>query len=205
MKVFSGTKLFNRELRLNNRLVNRPNNDQNQFRGGHAAFDNQPILPNMPMTHQFQMHNPFGNNALRGGNNNHGPAMNSLNSMMPSAQLPQLQLPPNTQLDFQALLGFSAQMLSSVNDSGANNMGTDNYETHRHQSKIMHRHDHRSHNQNNKYSRDRDQRNDRRRDRSRSRSRDRNDWMRNRGRDNQSDRRDRNHSGNDNNNRKRRI
>lgn len=190
MKIFSGTQLFNRDLRLNNRNANKIGSEQNQQRG-QASMDAPPSLSNMPKMHQYQMQNPFSNNALR-GNNSNAFAMNPLNNMMPSIQLPQMQLPPNTQLDFQALLGLSAQMLSSANGFGGNSSGNGNNETHKHQSKMMHHHDSRTRNRNNNYERER------RRERSRTRSRERNEWIRNRGRDNKSDR---NHRGNDRNNR----
>lgn len=208
MSIFAGTKLFNRELRLNNRCMNKNNNNNsndfiNQTRGS-SDFGNipQPILPNIPQTHQFQLQNPHGNAALRGNNGNALGMSNALNvnqsnNMMPMASNTPLQFPPNSQLDFQTLLAYSAQMISAANGLGSNNMGADNNDMHKHQSKIMHRHENRSHNQNSNYSRDR--RNERRR--SRSRSRDRNEWIRNRGgRDRDNDRRDR--RGNDNNRRR---
>lgn len=210
LAVFAGTKLFNRDLRLNNRCVNKNNNnnnnnntDNNQARVPVASdFANipPPVLPNIPQTHQFQLQNPtnpFSNAALRGNNGfgmNKGSAPNQMKNMLPTTSNAPMQLPPNTQLDFQTLLAYSAQMLASSNGLGSNGMGTSNNDTHKHQSKIMHRHENRSHNQNSNYSRDR--RNDRRRSRSRSHERDRNEWIRNRGRDNNPDRR--NHRGDNN-------
>lgn len=192
LSVFSGTRLFNRDLRLNNRQVNKINNNGNNGNGSNPirgqAMEPRPVLPNASLAHQFQMQNPYGNNALRGGgnNSNRGPAMNN---MMPQLNNAPLEFPSNSQIDYSTLLAMSAQMLASAN--GLNNMGNDNNEPHNHQSKMMHRHENRSHNQNSNYSRDRDRRNDRRRDRSRSRSRDRKDWTRNQ----RSDRRDRNDRG----------
>lgn len=211
MSIFAGTKLFNRELRLNNRMVNRNNNnnnttnESNQSRG-QSAHVPPPVLPNIPLTHQFQlqnpMQNPFRNDALRGiGDNNQ--LRNSMNNMLPSAPVQQLQFPPNSQLDFAVLLAQSAQMLSYGNGLGANNGGNGDggNDSKKHQSKIMHRHEHRSHNQNSNYSRDRD----RRKNDSRSKSPDRNDWIRNKGRDNRSGRHDRDRDRNqrsDNNRRR---
>lgn len=219
MSVFAGTRLFNRDLRLNNRCLNRNNNDDDNQSRSQAASDfaniPKPILPNIPQTHQFQLQapvqNPFKNAALRGNgfgmNNGIGSSqmndMNLMNNMMPTTSNAPMQFPPNSQLDFQTLLAYSAQMLSSANSLGAHNMGTDSNETHSHQSKMMHRHENRSHNQNSNYSRDR--RNERTTTRSRSRSRERTDWVRNYGRDNKSDRRDKGYNdrrGNDNNRRR---
>lgn len=211
MNVFSGTKLFNRELRLNNRCANKNNNNNNensQQRGNQMAVP-PALLPNMPNTHQFQMQNPYGNDALRGGAfNNRGSTMNNMQpSMGFNSQLP-LQFPQNTAIDYQALLAQSAQMFAVANGLAA--MQNSN-ESHQHQSKIMHRHDSRPHNQNSNYNRDKDRRNDRRR--SRSLSRERMDWIRNKGKgcsrsdnnrsdNNRSDRRDRNHKGGNNNRRR---
>lgn len=215
LSIFSGTKLFNREIRMNNRKANNTNDNNNQSRG-QAPLEPKPILPNAPLPHQFQLQNPFGNAAVRGADNalpgsstmnplslmNPMGLMNPMNNnMMPPPTVPQLQFPQNN-LDFQTLLQFSAQMLSSDAVLGLNNMNNDNNDGRKHQSKIMHRHENRSHNQNPNYGRDRDRRNDRRSNRSRSRSRDRNDWVRNQGRNNKPDRRDRNHRGNDNNRRR---
>ncbi|XP_055299544.1 RNA-binding protein 7 [Sitodiplosis mosellana] len=186
MSIFAGTKLFNRELRLNNRCLNRNNNNEtNQTRGQNAHVP-PPVLPNIPPTHQFQMQNPFGNNALRSGggdNNQHRGSMNQNNKMMPSAPIQQLQFPPNSQLDFAMLLAQSAQMLSYANGLGANNGGgdggNDNNGSQKRQSKMTHRQEHRSHNQNSNYSRDRD----RRKNHSRSKSPNPTDWIRNQGRE----------------------
>lgn len=209
LSVFSGTKLFNRELRLNNRSGNKNNtnnnNGNNQIRG-QGPMEPKPICQNVSTTHQFQLQNPFGNSALRAPYNNmaFGQAMNPMNNMMPTMLPQKMEFPQTPQLDYQQLLQLSAQMFSGVNDLNLNNLGNDNNESHKHQSKMMHRHENRSHTQNSNYSRDRDRRNDRRRDRSRSRDRDRNntDWMRNSrgGRDN--DRRDKNRGRNDNNRRR---
>lgn len=197
LSVFSGTKLFNRELRLNNRSVNRMNNSNNnmnnQFRG-QAPMEPMPILPNIAPAHQYQIQNPFGNAALRGASNMMG---TSMNHMMPSTSMPKMELPTNVPFDLQALIQLSAQMLPMDNGFGQNSMGN------KHQSKMTHRHENRSHNQNSNYTRDRDRRNDRRQKRSRSRSIDRmernNEWIRNGGRDNRDNRsdnrRDRNNGG----------
>lgn len=202
LSVFSGTKLFNRELRLNNRQMNRNNDNNNsnaiasgannnnnrnsQNRGGQGPMEPRPILPNAPMLpHQFQMQqqqNPFGSAALR------GLATGSMNNSMmpPPSMVPRMEFPANPQLDFQTLLQLGSQMMLGVNGLDMN-MGNNSADDtgRRHQSKMMHRHENRSHNQNANYSRDKDRRNDRRRDRSRSRSRERqnndNNWIRNRG------------------------
>lgn len=215
LSVFSGTKMFNRELRLNNRNMNRTNDNTGinmNIKGhsqnrGQAPMEPRPLLPNAPLTHQFQMQNPFGNAALRGGNNFlAGASMNPMNNLMPPmAPMPRMDFSGNQPFDIQSLLQFGGQMqLMGNNDFGsANNSGNPN-DGHRHQSKIMHRHENRSHNQNQNYSRD-DRRNDRRRDRSRSRSRERknDDWMRNRGRKNDRHDRGKDHRGNNNQNRRR--
>lgn len=211
LSVFSGTKLFNRELRLNNRNVNKNNSNSNsgnnmgtnQFRG-QAPMEPQPILPNAALAHPYQMQNPFGNAALRGSSNNNPSRGSAMNNMMPQLNNALLEFPQDAQIDYQTLLAFSAQMLSAGSGLGSSNMGNYDNESQRpNQSKMMHRHENRTHNQNNNYSRDRDRRNnDRRSDRTRSRSRDRNDWMRNNRDNNRSDRRDRNNRGNDNNRRR---
>ncbi|XP_031623676.1 RNA-binding protein 7 [Contarinia nasturtii] len=216
MNVFSGTKLFNRELRLNNRCSNKNNNngiENNQPRGNQMSNVPPPLLPNMPTTHQFQLQNPYGNDALRGGVfNNRGSAMNHMNNMMPTAFTPNLplQFPQNAQIDYQTLLAQSAQMFAMANNMAGNNMANDN-ESHKHQSKMMHHHDSRPHNQNSNYNRDKDRRNDRNdrrrdrsKDRSRSLSRERTDWIRNKGKgsNSRSDRRDRNHRAGNNNRRR---
>lgn len=194
---------------------NNNNNDSNQTRG-QSSLVPPPILPNIPPTHQYQMQNPFGNNALRGAggdNNQHrGLSMNQMNNMLPTAPISQLQFPTNSQFDFAALLQQSAQMLSFANGLGSSNSGNDNNESHKLQTKMMHRHENRSHNQYSNYSRDKDQRNDRRKNHSRSKSPDRNEWIRNQGRDNKSDRhgrdrdrdRDRNRDRRNDNNRRNR-
>lgn len=174
------------------------NNDNGQPRG-QSSNVSPPNMPNIPMAHQLQLQNPFGNNALRGANYNYGPNINQMNNMLPSASIPQLQFPPNAQIDFQALLAHSAQLLSFENGIALNNMVNENNESHKHQSKMMHRHENRAHNQNNNYARDRGGRNDRRNDQSRSPSRDKNEWIRNKGRDHRSDRRDRSDRHNRNN------
>lgn len=222
LSVFSGTKLFNRELRLNNRQMNRNNDNNNagannsnniQNRGGQGPMEPRPLLPNAPLPHQFQMQqNPFANATLR------GLAMNPMNSnlMPPPSMLPmmpRMEFPANPQLDFQALLQFGSQMMLGNNGLDVNNMGSNAADDtgRRHQSKMMHRHENRTHNQNTNYSsRDKDRRNDRsRRDRSRSRSRERkndNNWIRNRGgggRDNRKNDRDRDRRGGNDKNRRR--
>lgn len=221
LSVFSGTKLFNRELRLNNRHMNRlnensnalaftapnsNNNRNNQNRGG--AMEPRPILPNAPLPHQFQMQqqNPFGNAALR------GMSMNSMNnSMMPPPMMPRMELSAIPQLDIQTLLQLGSNMMLGNNGLDMNMMGNNSADDsgRRHQSKMMHRHENRSHNQNSNYSRDKDRRNDRRRDRSRSRSRERqnnDNWIRNRGGGGgggkKNDRNDRDRRGNDKNRRR---
>lgn len=202
MSIFAGTKLFNRELRLNNRSANKSNNNENHQIRGQVSGAPPPILPNIPISHQYQMQNPFTNNALRGaGDNNHHRGMPN---MMPTTSIPQLQFPPSTQLDYATLLAQSAQMLSFVNGLGSNNGGDDDKNgSHKHQSKMMHRNEHRSHNQNSNYSRDKDRRNDRRRNHSRSKSPDRLEWIRNQGRDNKSDRHGRDRNNRNDNNRRR--
>lgn len=226
MSVFSGTKLFNRDLRLNNRQMNRNNdgnsantnaahsnnnNGNNQNRGGgQGPMEPRPLLAgNAPLPHQFQMPtNPFGNAALR------GLTMNPmLNNLMPPPSMPRMEFPANQQFDIQALLQFGSQMMLGNNGLDLSNMSNSSADDsgHRHQSKIMHRHENRTHNQNANYARDSDRRNDRRRNRSRSRSRERqndSNWMRNRGgggggRDNRkNDRHDRDRRGSDKNRRR---
>lgn len=129
LAVFAGTKLFNRDLRLNNRCVNKNNNNigNNQTRGlvDYASdFANIPSLvwPNIPKTHQIPLQKPFGNAALSGSNGldmNKGLVLNQKNNMKPTTY------------------DYSSAMLSSGNSLGSNSMGNDN-DTHKHQSKNMH-------------------------------------------------------------------
>lgn len=205
LKVFRGTRLFNRDLRLDNRNgsgnKNNGNNNQNQRNDYHAQLSNVP-------QNQFQMHNPAMQNmssmsALTNPFSN-AMNMNPFNNLMPMAKAnnsnPLAQL--NQPFDYQQLLA-SAQLFARANGIGSNDFGGNGSdEMHNNQSKMTRRQDNRPHNQNSQYSRndrDRDRERDRnrnRRDRSRSRS-PKGDWMRN-----NRDRNDRNSRNHDNNRRR---
>lgn len=219
LSVFYGTKLHNREIRLNNRNSGNRTNNQNNGMGnivnqnqnnGMGSVANQihnqsqsmeprPLLPNIPLMHQFQIQNPYGNSMLRGNNAlsnplNMTPYNNSHMLPRPTAQF---TLPPsNPQIDLNMLMALSSQMLSSGNGSDSNSKV--NNETHQHQSKMLHRHDNRSH-RNTNYSNDRERR---REDRKRDQSREREDWVRNRSRDYKNDRNGKSNRNNDNNRRR---
>lgn len=190
LSIFSGTRLFNRELRLDNRSGT--GNRNGNINRRNQSFD-QHMKPGMTSTvpqHQYHIQSPFGNPAAIPGSNAltnpfNSTSTNPFNNMIPKQNnTNQMNFESNQQIDYQQLLAYSAQLLSSVNSVGSNNIGG-NDETHKSQSKMMRRHDNRPHNQNSisrQYSRDDRVRS--RRDRSRS---PRSEWIRNR------DRRDRNH------------
>lgn len=178
LAIFSGTKLFNREIRLNNRSAN------------HTSA----LAP----IHQFQIHMPRDSSALLGMTS----ALNPIQEMMPRNTSNQSSNAANPQISIESLMGFSSQLLQKGNDDAEFDS---NSAQHQHQSKIMHRHENRSHHQNSNYARrsdydrsgdrerdkrhyrdsgrdnDDDRTRDREGDRHRSRGKDRDNWMRNTG------------------------
>lgn len=178
LSVFAGTKLFNRELRLNPRDGNTGNNKPQM------ALEPQPMMTHSAPTHQFQMHNP-SMSALRYGVPANAGLAGAFSDMLP--RMPNLpQMNDNGMIDMETLLGLSAQLLHS------GMVGNDPNDTHSHQTKMMHRHEHRSHHQNSNYGR----RNDRDYDR---------DYDRRGGNDRRDrDRRNRSRERGDNNSNKRR-
>lgn len=158
----------------------------NGNRNNNGGFNRQQIeqpktFPNTRQ-HQYQIQNPFSNasSALRNPSLASA-AANQMNLMPKQQNVNQMNFSPNQPVDFQQLLAFSAQMLSSANGSFQNNIGMNN-EMHNSQSKMMRRHEKRPHDQNSKsYSRDRDDRERDRKERSRDKS-PRSDWIRNRDR-----------------------
>lgn len=182
LSVFAGTKLFNRELRLNPRDGNTGSNKPQM------ALEPQPMMANNLPTHQFQMHNP-SLEALRYGMSANAGIFSDMMPRMPN--FPQINA--NAQIDMEALLGLSAQMLH--NGMVGNDLADD---THSHQTKMLHRHENRSHHQNSNYGR----RNEREYDRDYDR-RGGND-RRDRDRRNRSRERDRSRERGDHNSNKRR-
>lgn len=141
LSVFAGTKLFNRELRLNPR----DNNNGNNNNKSQMALEPQPMLANTLPMHQFQMHNPSVS-ALRYGAPPNAALAGAFNDMLPRMlNLPEMN--ENGIIDMEALLGLSAQMMHS------GLVGNDMNNTHSHQTKILHRHENRSHHQNSNYGR----------------------------------------------------
>lgn len=186
LSVFSGTRLHNRELRLNYRQANRNNADNSTNAAGSSnladtrsqAMCPQPLMSMMPPLHQFQMQNSFDNSALnaRGASALSSPVQMNIGNPFSNSMTPRKgkstsggqPSPLNQTIDVNQLLELSAQMLPPMAGQGT--------DMHNHQSKMMHRDDNRAHGRNNNYSRDREQR---REDRKRDRSRERSDWVRN--------------------------
>lgn len=139
LSVFAGTKLFNRELRLNSRDGNSGNNKPPM------TLEPQPLMANCLPTHQFQMHNP-SMAALRYGLPANPAFAATFADMLP--RMPNLpQMNGNGMIDMESLLGLSAQMMQS------GLIGNDLNDVHSHQTKILHRHENRSHHQNSNYGR----------------------------------------------------
>lgn len=187
LSVYTGTRLFNRELRIDNRSGNGNRNNNGGF--NRQQIEQSKTFPNTRQ-HQYQIRNPFSNASNALSNPFASAAENQMNMMPKQQNINQINFPHNQAIDYQQLLAFSAQMFSSANGSVQDNIGMNN-EMHNSQSKMMRRHEKRPHDQNSKsYSRDRDDRERDRKERTRDRS-PRSDWIRNR------DSRDRNSRGND--------
>lgn len=193
MSVYTGTRLFNRELRIDNRSGNGNRNNNSGF--NRQQIEQSKTFPNTRQ-HQYQIHNPFSNATSALSNPFASAAANPMNIMPKQQNQPNFS--PNQQIDYQQLLAFSTQMLTSANGSGQNNIGMNN-EMHNSQSKMMRRHERRPHEQSSKsYFRDREDRERDRKERTRDRS-PRSNWIRNK---DHRDNRDRNSRGNDSHSRR---
>lgn len=190
LSVYTGTRLFNRELRIDNRSGNGNRNNNGGF--NRQQVEQSRTFPNTRQ-HQYQIQNPFSNASGALSNPFASSVANQMNMMPKQQNVNQMNFSPNQTIDYEQLLAFSQQMLSSANDSVQNNIGMNN-EMHNSQSKMMRRHEKRPHDQTSKsYSRDREDRERDRKERARDRS-PRSDWIRNR---DHRDNRDRNSRGND--------
>lgn len=192
LSVFSGTRLHNRELRLNYRQRNNPDNNSTPSVDTRSqTMLPQPVLPFMPPMHQFQMHKPAENTQLnpRGASALSNPfqmaANNPFSNMTPKRNSATANSQSIQSMSFDQLLALGSQMLPPTSSP---NMAAP-IETHAHQTKITHRQENRTNNRNPTYARDRDQRRD---DKKRDRSRERTDWVRNHNRNDRGDRNDRN-------------
>lgn len=188
MNIFTGTKLFNRELRLNNRNANGNNrNEQKQQQQQQHQLQQRPphdyqIQTSAHIQMQMQQFLSTCNqppamanlSALQAGGLGNTNLMTTLSGMQPKNntsvpkkdELPQL-------FDTSALIAFGSQMLhggssTSLPQSFNTNLNSLDAGSNNHQSKILHRHENRPHHQNN-YTR----RNDSNRDRRNGQDRDR--------------------------------